>query len=402
MKSFVIVVGDEFEKGLVADKHGFYIAKKSFERGLENTGILIEEANLYKLQAFIKFALDKSDLVFIAGKPEDTPLIQEAISESIGVPLVFNENWLKKLKKQHSISDEEWQTVKLFARLPYNARPVENPMGNVLGFIKVLNDVQKAVIFLPLGEELPEMLEEIFKLLTLDKPKFFTHLFRTYGKTKDEIEQILKDINQKYLIETPKGVDIFVYESSKDFLDNDIKVIRERLGNLIYTEKEEEMEDVVGRLLKEKNLTISTAESSTGGLIAARIVNTPGSSSYFQGSVVAYSNEVKTNVLGVSKADIQTFGAVSEQVAAQMAKGVKTLLKTDLAISDTGIAGPTGGTREKPVGLHYIGFANPEGIKVEKVIFKGSRNDIRLKVSQHALNIVRLYLLSSSEGFSDT
>ena len=396
MKSFIITVGDELEKGLIPDRNGFFLARKCFERGLDNIGILATGSDTYKLQYFIKLALDKADLVFLLARKENIPTLQESISEAIGVPLVFNEKWLKVLKDKYSIKNENWQKIKLLARLPYNARLVENPYDDAAGFIKVLDDVQKAVVFIPVGTSFEKLVDETFNLLTLTDKLNFTHMFRTYGKSKSDIEKLLKDVDKKFLVESPKGVDIFVYEQEKEFLQNKVLVIRERLGNTIYTEKEEEMEDVVGRLLKEKGLTISTAESSTGGLIAARIVNTPGSSTYFQGSVVAYSNEVKVGVLKVSKRDLEKFGAVSEPVASQMAKGVKDLLKTDLAVSDTGIAGPTGETKEKPVGLHYIGFATPEEIKVEKVIFKGSRNEVRLRVSQHALNIIRLYLLLSS------
>ena len=396
MKSFIITVGDELEKGLIPDRNGFYLARKCFERGLDNIGILATGSDTYKLQYFIKLALDKADLVFLLARKENIPTLQESISEAIGVPLVFNEKWLKVLKDKYSIENENWQKIKLLARLPYNARLVENPYDDAAGFIKVLDDVQKAVVFILVGTSFEKLVDETFNLLTLTDKLYFTHMFRTYGKSKSDIEKLLKDVDKKFLVESPKGVDIFVYEQEKEFLQNKVLVIRERLGNTIYTEKEEEMEDVVGRLLKEKGLTISTAESSTGGLIAARIVNTPGSSTYFKGSVVAYSNEVKVGVLKVSKRDLEKFGAVSEPVASQMAKGVKDLLKTDLAVSDTGIAGPTGETKEKPVGLHYIGFATPEEIKVEKVIFKGSRNEVRLRVSQHALNIIRLYLLLSS------
>ncbi|EDP74081.1 nicotinamide-nucleotide amidohydrolase family protein [Hydrogenivirga sp. 128-5-R1-1] len=280
------------------------------------------------------------------------------------------------------------------AQIPFKAKPIENPVGNALGFIKVLDDVQKAIVALPgVPSEMKVMLETPFEYLHIKEQKGFVHLFKTYGKDEVKIDEILKDIDKKTLNASPYGIDIYIWDSNDLFLKNKIKVIKERLGSLIYSEDETSMEEVVGKLLKEKGLTLSTAESSTGGLIASRIVNVAGSSAYFMGSIIAYSNQVKENILKVSKENIEKYGAVSEPVARQMAEGVKNLLKTDISLSDTGIAGPTGATPDKPLGLHYIGMGIKNKTVVEKVIFKGHRNDVRLRVSQHALNMLRLYLI---------
>jgi len=158
-----------------------------------------------------------------------------------------------------------------------------------------------------------------------------------------------------------------------------------------YTEKGENLEEVVGKLLRDKGLSISTAESCTGGLLAATLVNVPGSSDYFKGSVVAYSNEIKNKVLGVKEETLKEFGAVSPQTAKEMALGVKRLLNTDIAVSTTGIAGPGGGTAEKPVGLTYFAIAFKDRVEVFKKIFPYSRNQNRLSAVYFAL--FRLYNL---------
>lgn len=397
MKVSILIIGSEFTKGLKQDKNGPYIAKKCFEKGLNVSSIIITSDEQYEIETYLKIALDKSNIVFISGGlgPTEDDKTRVAVSEALGVPLVYNEEWLKKLKEKYIETGKEFtQERKRMAQIPFRAKPIENPIGNALGFIKVLDDVQKAVIALPgVPSEMKAMLELAFEYLQLHQQKGFVHLFRTYGKDELEIDEMLKDIDKKILNASPYGVDIYIWDSNELFLENKIKVIRERLGSLIYTEDETPMEEVVGKLLKEKGLTLSTAESSTGGLIASRIVNVSGSSSYFNGSVVAYSNEVKENLLKVSKQDLEKYGAVSQPVAEQMAKGVKKLLKTDISLSDTGIAGPTGSTSEKPLGLHYIGMSTINNTTVEKVIFKGHRNDIRLRVSQHALNMLRLYLI---------
>jgi len=160
-----------------------------------------------------------------------------------------------------------------------------------------------------------------------------------------------------------------------------------------------ELEAEIARLIREyqaqtgKLLTIGTVESATGGRIADRITNVPGSSDYFKGSVVAYSNEVKIVLLGVKKATIENYGAVSEQTALEMARGGKKLLNVDICVSDTGIAGPSGGTPEKPVGLFYLGLAARDEILSQKHIFPENREGNKQGAAEVALNMLKQYLL---------
>lgn len=155
----------------------------------------------------------------------------------------------------------------------------------------------------------------------------------------------------------------------------------------------------IGELLKGyqaktgKLLTIGTTESATGGRIADRLTNVPGSSDYFKGSVVAYSNEIKINVLGVKRETIENYGAVSEQTAIEMAEGGRRLLGVDMCISDTGIAGPSGATPGKPVGLFYIGLAAKESSLSQKHIFSGNREENKRDAAEAGLNMLRRYLL---------
>jgi len=160
-----------------------------------------------------------------------------------------------------------------------------------------------------------------------------------------------------------------------------------------------ELEAEIGRLIREyqaktgKLLTIGSVESATGGRIADRITNVPGSSDYFKGSVVAYSNEVKIALLGVKKAILEDYGAVSEQTALEMAQGGKKLLNVDICVSDTGIAGPSGGTPEKPVGLFYLGLAAKDASFSQKYIFAGDREKNKQDAAEAALNMLNQYLL---------
>ena len=146
-------------------------------------------------------------------------------------------------------------------------------------------------------------------------------------------------------------------------------------------------------LLKAQGLTCATAESCTGGGVGSAITAVPGSSEVFAGGVISYSNEVKRDVLGVSAADLQSVGAVSGEVAAQMADGVRRLLKTDLAVSLTGIAGPGGGSDEKPVGLGWFGIATKDGVRTEKCVFRGDRASVREQAVVHALGMLTVAAL---------
>jgi len=155
----------------------------------------------------------------------------------------------------------------------------------------------------------------------------------------------------------------------------------------------------IGRLIREyqaktgKQLTIGTVESATGGRIADRITNVPCSSDYFKGSVVAYSNEAKVVLLGVKKTTLENYGAVSEQTALEMAQGGRKLLDVDICLSDTGIAGPSGATLEKPVGLFYLGLAAKDGSLSQKHVFLGNREENKRDAAEAALNMLKQYLL---------
>ena len=152
------------------------------------------------------------------------------------------------------------------------------------------------------------------------------------------------------------------------------------------------MEIEIGKLLLEKKYTISCAESCTGGLLTDRLTNVPGSSAYVKGAVVAYSNEVKMNILHVKQETLKNFGSVSEETAREMAENVRKVLNTDIGVSITGLAGPGGGTPQKPVGLVYIGISGPNGDKVEQFNFNGPRTDVKEKVVEAALVLIQVYL----------
>ncbi|MEA3485132.1 MAG: nicotinamide-nucleotide amidohydrolase family protein, partial [Candidatus Aerophobetes bacterium] len=171
--------------------------------------------------------------------------------------------------------------------------------------------------------------------------------------------------------------------------------IRARLGDYVYGVDEDTLEGKVASLLRDKNLTISVAESCSGGLLSHRLTNISGSSNYYRAGIVSYSNEAKSHFLDVSPEIIQEKGAVSPEVAKHIARGAREAGNTDLGVGITGIAGPTGGTSEKPVGLVYIALSTQDGEIYERFTFPGGREDVKWRASQAALNLLRQYLLNS-------
>ncbi len=201
-------------------------------------------------------------------------------------------------------------------------------------------------------------------------------LLRTFGIEAEEIKKRLKGLSFS-LRESLRGADLFFEK------EEDRKRARELIGSYVYTDRPEDIEETLGRVLKERGLTLSVAESCTGGLLGARIVNVPGSSAYFLGGVIAYSNELKIQLLCVNEETLKRYGAVSRWVCLEMLAGLKRNFGSDCGIAVTGIAGP-GGSTQKPEGLTYIGLYVGKRFTVIKRIFRGSRNEKRFLSTQTA------------------
>lgn len=229
-------------------------------------------------------------------------------------------------------------------------------------------------------------------------------LFRTIGINCERIKRTLDDItrwgrsvsiNYKSL---SFGVDIeLVVEGENPSIVSSLtkgieKHIKERLSDNIYS-TEENLERVLGYLLYLKKLTLGIAESCSGGLTSHLITNVPGSSFYFKGGIIAYSNSIKVNVLGVSEKTIERFGAVSKNTASEMAIGIKNVINSDLGLSITGIAGPSGATEKKPIGLVYIGLSHNKDTIVKEFLFSGTRESIKEQSAYYAMDLIRRTLI---------
>ena len=253
---------------------------------------------------------------------------------------------------------------------------------------------------------IPKVLESIQGHFSLDK--IFHKTICTFGIPESTLAQQIEEwednlpdnLHLAYLPNPILGVRLrlSIYgvgeqTGLQELAENEAK-LREMLGNAIYGEGTDSMQKVIGKTLKERGMTVGVAESCTGGFLASLFTQLPGASEYFYGGVVSYDNSVKMNVLGVSKEVLDTYGAVSQECAEQMAAGARRVLGTDYAIATTGIAGPDGGTAEKPAGTVWIAVATPEGITSKKFTFNSTRRNINIeRFAANALNMLRIQLL---------
>jgi len=287
------------------------------------------------------------------------------------------------------------------------ARTFENYVGTAPGYL--FEDAQKIVIALPgPPRELNPMFEN--KVMPFLKRRFKTSgVIRTRTLKVVGLPESKVDIKVRSLLKNPPPLTVGIYSKPSlvelkitaqarnerlagRMIDKADRKISSLLGGHIFGRDEETLEEVVGRKLTAARKTVAVAESCTGGLISGRFTDIPGSSVYFKGAIIAYSNEIKTSVLGVKSSTIKKFGAVSRQTAGEMAAGVMRLTGASFGLSVTGIAGPSGSTKDKPIGLVYISLAGPRGSACREFRFRGDRNAIRSKASQAALDLIRVSL----------
>jgi nicotinamide-nucleotide amidase len=354
--------------------------------------------------------LERAEVVVITGGigPTEDDITRKVIAKIAKKRLVLNEDALRAIKAVLAGRGKEYMTANdRQALIPAGARLLSNPVGVAPGFF--LEEGGRFIAALPgVPEEMRAMFLEELKPVLAERVggRVFLRrrILRTCGMSESAVNQAVQDILKKGrpavgLTAKETGVDIRIVaeESSSERAQAEVEkaaaAIRERLGDAIYGVDGQDMEEVVGALLKQRRLKLSVAESCTGGLIGARITNVSGSSEYFERGAVVYGNQAKTEMLGVPEELIKKHGAVSREVAAAMAQGIRRSARTDYGLSVTGIAGPGGGTREKPVGLVYIGLASPQGVRSEEYKLLGTRAQIRLKASQLALDMVRRHLI---------
>ena len=404
----LVVIGDEVISGLILDRNSQYLGERIHELGIEVSRITTVGDSASIIEDCVKLALQRSEWVILTGGLGAT---HDDITKS--VLLKVFECGLKKDAKVAGMLEAMFQargrgrevpeSVRSQCEVPEKAEILYNEKGTAPGF-KMLKG--KSILFSLPG--VPLEMQYLFEKYVAPEMagygnKVFLHrLIKTTGLTEADLWAkvgSLEAMQEKATIASlPShlGVRIRISvlaESKKEGerrLDEVESFLEERLSRYIYGKDEETLEEKVGDLLREKSLTLATAESCTGGLIGHRLTQVSGSSDYYKEGFVVYSNQAKMDRLGVEPRLIEEFGAVSEPVAEAMAQGVCRVTGADIGVSVTGIAGPSGGSDLKPVGLTYIAVHDRSGTHCRKFIFTHDRVRNKERAAQAALNLVRL------------
>lgn len=413
MKAAIITIGDELLIGQTIDTNSSWMGAELSKAGFDvyrSTSIHDRREDILES---LKDAAGRTDVVLITGGlgPTSDDITKQTLCEFFDTNLVINNEVLSMIEgMMHHRKFAMNENNRKQAEVPESCRVLRNATGTAPG----MWFEKEGTIFISMPGVPDEMKHIMTEHVLPELNKRFTSQviihknIMTYGTFEAKLAEILTDfetalpsnIKLAYLPAqgviklrlTATGSDHSVLQKQ---VDKQVENLYKFIPEFIYGENEESLEMVIGNLLKDKNKTVCTAESCTGGEIAHMITGIPGSSAYYIGSVIAYANSVKTELLGMQKDLIEKNGAVSEAVVKEMAKGARSLFRTDFAVATSGIAGPDGGTEIKPVGTLWIAVATEKGVICENRVFGKDRNTNIKRFSLAALNLLRKQIISS-------
>lgn len=399
MRVAIITIGDEILGGFTLDSNSTWMARKLMDIGIATNWKMSVGDNAADIKEAFQISSEKSDVVLCTGGlgPTADDITMETFAEYISSELIFDEDYYERLK---SIFDERGyempESNRSQAYLSDKGDIIPNPKGSARG-VKYVADGTSYYILPGVPSEMKAMMEETIlpEIKSTVKESINVTTLRTTGMMESALYDVLQEVLSGSKVRVGflpgfTGVDIRLSSTDRDEVMELASAIYEKIGRTIYAEDWETLEAAVGRGLREKGLTVAVAESCTGGLLGDRFTNVPGSSDYFLGAVVSYSNEAKMKLLGVQNDTLMEHGAVSEETASEMAQGVRQILQADIGISITGISGPDGGTPEKPVGLTFIAIDYSGDVNVKRLMFLRDRRFNKELAAQTALNLVRL------------
>lgn len=410
----IIAIGSELLTPEKTDTNGLWLTSKLNEIGIEVKLKTIVGDDALRLEETIKDALKRSDIVIATGGlgPTEDDITRQVSAQAIGRKLVYFEEIEQDLREKFRKMGREMPEInKRQAFVIEGAQVLPNPNGSAVGMLANLDG--KFLIILPGPPRENQPMYENFVLPELKKiagkTVFRKRILKISGMGESAIDEAIAPIYSAYknvstsILFNKSEVEVHLTaqaenETLAEKLNEEIasKIVK-KLGIAVFSTKGEELEQVVGDLLKKHSKTLSIAESCTGGLISQRLTEVPGASAYFIEAAVVYANEAKIKTLQVSPELIEKYGAVSKEVAEAMADGMRKKSETDYAISVTGIAGPTGGSEEKPVGTVFVGYADAMQVKSLKLLLPGDRYLIRWRASQAALDYLRRQILKQTE-----
>jgi len=415
MKAYIISIGDELLIGQTTNTNAVFIGEKLSEININVIKIVAISDDEKSILDEFKLGMEKSDLVIVTGGlgPTHDDITRSCVVKFFDTELVENQEVLENINTLFSKRNRELTEVnRAQALVPKISEPIKNDQGTAPGMWIEKNN--KIFIVMPgVPYEMKAMINNFIlpKLSGLLKESGIIikrSILQTTGIPESTLSERLGDLddilNGSKLAFLPSivGVKLRITteaedeETAKNRLVEIEQKIRTKVGRFIYGKDEETLEEVIGRLLIERDMKISTAESCTGGLIANTLTNISGSSAYFERGIVSYTNASKVEILRVDEDTLAEHGAVSMEVAMQMAEGVKSTSGSDIGIAVTGIMGPTGATTDKPVGLVYIGYCDEKVCTAKKFIFGNERLLNKQRTLQAALNMVRKQLLGIS------
>jgi nicotinamide-nucleotide amidase len=410
MKIEILAVGSELLTPFFQDTNSLYLTQRLNDLGLTVSLKTIVGDDRENLLVCYKNALLHSDILLVMGGlgPTEDDITREVLAEALGRRLIYRDDIFQKIQARFQRRGIAMPVAnKKQAYILEGADVLENKNGTAPGLW--LKEGRTRIALLPGPPlELKPMFEESVwpRLKSLQKGFTSRRVLKIAGLTESEVETLIAGLYPRgpecslTILATPGQIELHLYAFSQDASSGDAKNIEElegkilaRLKDSVFSTSGEELEEVVGRLLGKQGKTLATAESCTGGLLGHRLTNVPGSSEYFLEGFITYSNSAKIRALDVPDKLIQDHGAVSVEVARAMAEGVRQKAGASYGLAVSGIAGPTGGTAEKPVGLVYTALAWDDGADVVKNIFLGNRKQVKFQSSQKALDMLRRHLL---------
>ena len=405
MRVAILSIGDELLSGEVVDTNASHIADRLYDAGIRVLKHLTVPDNEEAIVEGLHELASSSDAVVVTGGLGPTPddYTAQAAARAAGVELELSQDALEHLEVfAKRISGGLHPANRRQALLPGGCALIPNPLGTACGFVVKIGAAD--FFFLPgVPYEMERMLEEsVLPRLRSAGGGWQRVTLKLFGLPEAAAAELLEGalpdgspVELAYCVKYPEiHLILRAAKVHADLLREAAATVRERIGSFIFAKDRETMDDRLALLFRERGVTLSLAESCTGGMIAARITAVPGSSAYFLAGNVTYSNEAKSRMLEVPAELIERHGAVSAEVALAMATGARRGAGSDLALSVTGIAGPDGGTPEKPVGTVYIALADASSCMVERYNFQGDRDVVRSLTCFTALDWLRKYLLN--------
>jgi nicotinamide-nucleotide amidase len=410
MKSEIISIGTELTTGQNLDTNARWLSQRLAEIGIPVGWHSTVADNLEDSIAAFRLAAQRAGLVLITGGlgPTMDDLTREALARAAGVELVFHAESFEQIRQMFSRRNRTMpERNRVQACFPAGSEPIPNAMGTAPGiWMRINGSVIAAMPGVPSelfamfeGEVKPRLLR-----LGLGGGVLVQHKLNCFGAGESAVEEKLGDLTQRGRVPevgitaSDAVISLRIVARAANTAEAERLIapvdreVRARLGDLVFGVGDEELQEVVMRLLIAQKRTVATAESVTAGLLAQRLGEVPGASASLLGGIVAYSNRIKVELLGVPQALLDQHGAVSAPVAEAMATGCRTRFAADLGVSTTGIAGPAGATPTKPVGLVYVGLAWDGGVRSWSFSWSGTRHEIQSRTAKLALNRLRLHL----------